>query len=178
MSKSFPHVNEENAPEASKALMKESIKRLWFLPKAHEVFAISPAFYDSYLSMYGNFVGNTSLTPKEQNVVFVTASTQNACEYCMNIHAFGAEASGLSKQEVKDILADQPLSDQKLEVLRQTVSSLLLNHGQLTNESKQAFFESGFTHEQLLEVLLGIGSKVMSNYANLLAESKPEREYS
>ena len=159
MSKSFPHVNEENAPEASKALMKESIKRLGFLPKAHEVFAISPAFYDSYLSMYRNFVGNTSLTPKEQNVVFVTASTQNACEYCMNIHAFGAEASGLSKQDVKNILADQPLSDQKLEVLRQTVSSLLLNHGQLTNESKQAFLNRASRTSSYSKCYLGLAQR-------------------
>ena len=52
---------------------------------------------------------------------------------------------------------------QQVEVVRQ--------RGVVSDAELQAFFDAGFTKRQVLEVVLGVAQKVMSNYTNHLAET-------
>ena len=40
------------------------------------------------------------------------------------------------------------------------------------------FLKSGYTHQNILEVVLGLSQKIISNYVNHLAETPMEEKYS
>ena len=43
--------------------------------------------------------------------------------------------------------------------------------GWVTDDNVKAFLDAGFTHQQILEVILGLAQKVISNYTNHVAET-------
>jgi alkylhydroperoxidase family enzyme len=45
------------------------------------------------------------------------------------------------------------------------------NRGNMDDEDVQAFLDAGFTKRQILEVILGISQKVMSNYTSHFAST-------
>ena len=44
-----------------------------------------------------------------------------------------------------------------------------MQRGKVSKAALEAFFGAGFTEQQALEVVLGIATKVMSNYTNSIA---------
>lgn len=61
--------------------------------------------------------------------------------------------------------------DNKLEALRRVTTSVIENRGWVPQAEMGAFLEAGYTHEQLLDVLLGVAQKTLSNFTNHLAET-------
>jgi hypothetical protein len=64
-----------------------------------------------------------------------------------------------------------PISDSKLEALRQLTSEIVTNRGWPRPESVKRFLSAGYTQANVLEVILGVGLKTLSNYTNHLAET-------
>jgi len=74
--------------------------------------------------------------------------------------------------EVTEALRNEtPLADPKLETLRDFTLSVMRNHGVVDDEKVQAFLDAGYTKRNVLEVILGVAQKVMSNYTNHFAET-------
>jgi alkylhydroperoxidase family enzyme len=55
--------------------------------------------------------------------------------------------------------------------LRKTVAILVEQRGWLSGDDTAYFFAAGFTKAQLLEVIIGISYKTLSNYVNKVAEA-------
>ena len=66
---------------------------------------------------------------------------------------------------------ETPLPNARLEALRTFTLSVVRNRGHADEGTVQAFLDAGFTQRQILEVILGISMKVMSNYTNHLAHT-------
>ena len=60
---------------------------------------------------------------------------------------------------------------EKLQVLHDTTIEMVRNRGQLSEETTQKFHAVGYAQRQLLEIVLGLSQKVMSNYVNHIAET-------
>ena len=58
-----------------------------------------------------------------------------------------------------------------MEALRTFTLSVVRNRGNVDDNAVQAFLDAGFTRRQILEVILGVSQKVMSNYTNRLANT-------
>ena len=67
---------------------------------------------------------------------------------------------------------ESPLPSDRLETLRSFTLSVVRNRGKLSDEEVQAFLDAGYTKRQVLEVVLGLAQKVMSNYTNHFADTK------
>lgn len=80
--------------------------------------------------------------------------------------------TGIAKNmKVDDAITDAlrnetPLPSVKLETLRDFTLKLVRNRGNV-----QLFFDAGYENRQILEIVLGIAQKVMSNYTNHLAQT-------
>lgn len=61
------------------------------------------------------------------------------------------------------------LPDKKLEALKQFTVSLVDKRGQVDESDLAAFTQSGYGPQQVLEILVGIAHKTLSNYTNHLA---------
>ncbi|WP_212751009.1 carboxymuconolactone decarboxylase family protein [Pseudoalteromonas ruthenica] len=60
------------------------------------------------------------------------------------------------------------LPTDKLEILRTITLLLVRNRGRISEQDQQPFFAVGYTQQHLLDIILGLAQKVMSNYVNHL----------
>jgi len=60
---------------------------------------------------------------------------------------------------------------EKLQVLHDTTIAMVRNRGHLSEDVIQKFYAVGYGQRQLLEIVLGLSQKVMSNYVNHIAKT-------
>ncbi len=166
----FTLYNLENAPEAAKPLFEKSIKDFGMIPNLHAVMAESPQLLNSYQQVHTLFQ-DTSLDAEELTVVWQTINIEHDCKYCVPAHTAVAHMMGVDNSIVDNLRNGTPLANPKLEVLRATTLLLVRNRGKLSDEEVQDFFSAGYGKRQLLDIILGISQKVMSNYTNHLANT-------
>ncbi|ROQ27645.1 carboxymuconolactone decarboxylase family protein [Gallaecimonas pentaromativorans] len=167
----------DNAPEQSKALLQKSISAFGRLPSLHAVMAEAPGLLEGYQQLHQLFL-NSSFDNDEKTVVWQTINVENNCHYCVPAHTAIAKAMGVS-DEISNALRDEtPLPTAKLEALRTFALAMMRQRGFVEDEKVQAFLDAGFTQRQVLEVVLGLAQKVMSNYTNHLAKTPMDSAFS
>jgi AhpD family alkylhydroperoxidase len=57
----------------------------------YAVMANSPGLLETYATGYAAFREASGFTPAEQEVVLLTVSHENGCEYCVAAHSFLAD---------------------------------------------------------------------------------------
>ena len=165
----FTSFTAETAPEASKALIEASTAKYGFLPNLHAVLAGAPVAYKAYVDTFALF-GESSFSPLEQQVVYMTANVDNRCHYCVPAHSMIMAAQKLPAEVIEALRENQPLPE-KLEALRTYTRALLDQRGHLQPEQLQAFLDAGYSSQQALEVLVGLAAKTLSNFTNALAQT-------
>ena len=103
--------------------------------------AEAPKALEAYDVLGGLFKGS-SLTTTEQHVVLLTINYENNCGYCMPAHT-----------------------------LRTFTVQVVQKHGWVADGDVQAFLDAGYTRQQILEVIVGMSYKVISNYTNHIADT-------
>jgi AhpD family alkylhydroperoxidase len=176
MSGLFPAHTPETAPEEARPALATALRQLGFVPTMMAKFAEAPLLLQAYQSAAG-FFDQTSFTASERLVVLLTASYENNCDFCMSAHSWGAARQGLDADLVADLRAGRTLQDTRLEALRTFVRTLVVEHGRVPEADQHAFFAAGFMPRQALEAILGVATKVMTNYTNALAVTPPNAEF-
>ncbi len=159
----------QSAPEASRPLLEQAEKSLGFVPNLYGIFAESPAMLEAYATLGGIFDRSTSFTPTERQVVLLSAIFENECDYCMAAHSTIAGMQRVPEDVVQALRNGEPIPDARLEALSDFARKVVQERGWVADADVQTFLDAGFTRAQLLEVILGIGMKVLSNYANHIA---------
>ena len=127
--------------------------------------ATAPALLEGYMTLAGIF-NKTKLSEDERQIILLTASRIHSCSYCMATHSFIATNSGVGADVVTALRNNTPIGHAKLEALRQFVAVMVVNRGWPEATDVQALITAGYSQQTVLEVILGISLKVMSNYTN------------
>jgi uncharacterized peroxidase-related enzyme len=160
----FTPVTKDTAPEASLPVLEHVEKIFGFVPNLMGTLANSPAAAKGYHALISEFV-NCSLTPQEQQVVLLVVSVENRGSYCTGAHSAAAKSRAHVPTEIIDAIRNrQFLSDPKLNALAALTRELVRDRGYADHETFQAFFAAGYRNDQVLEILLGIAVKTISNY--------------
>lgn len=160
----------ESAPAASKPLLASAERAYGFLPNLLSGMATSPALLEGYMTLSGIF-NKTSLSETERQIVLLTASRIHSCTYCMAAHSFISTSSGVSADVVAALRSNTPIADAKLESLRQFAILMVNSRGWPEPAQLQAVLAAGYSGQTVLEVILGISLKVMSNYTNHMVQT-------
>lgn len=160
----------ESAPEAATDVFAGAKKAFGFVPNLMGVMAQAPALVKAYRTLQGLF-DETSLTPTERQIVLLTASAENECHYCVAAHSAIAGMQRVPHDVVESIRRGKPIEDSRLEALRQFTTTLVNARGWAADEELDTFLQAGFTKAQVLEVVLGIGFKTLSNYTNHIVDT-------
>ena len=171
----FPLYDETTAPEGALDALAVTKKNFGMIPNVEKVMAGAPQLLEGYAAMWDSFE-TTTLTPVERQVVFMTANYENECNYCIPWHTLLAERAGIAKTDIDALRSGAPLSDAKLEVLRNFTRTLIANRGKASEAELRVFFDAGYTDVQALEVILGLAIKLISNYTNSIAGTPLDRE--
>lgn len=165
----LPLLTEESADPAARKAMESTRKSLGFVPNLYANMANSPGVLDTYLTGYKHFRTSRCFTPAEQEVVFLTISRENCCAYCMAAHSLvGEKMSGLSAPVLEAVRDGKPLDDARLQALSTFTRTLISHRGRPPKDELQAFLAAGFSERHVLEILLAISVKTISNYTNQL----------
>ncbi len=159
-----------SAPPASQPLLAGAEKAFGFVPNLLGVFAESPVTLEGYLTL-GKLVDQSSLTATERQVAILAISRFNECRYCIAAHSLIAGAQKVPEDVIDAIREDRPIADTRLEALRVFATAAVEKRGWLEDEDIAAFLDAGFSRSQLLEVVLAISFKTLSNYVNHIADT-------
>ncbi|WP_286978172.1 carboxymuconolactone decarboxylase family protein [Pseudomonas sp.] len=162
--------DQNTAPEASKPLLENSQKAFGMVPALHAVMAESPGLLEGYQVLHNLFL-NSSFTAEEQTVVWQSINVEHNCHYCVPAHTGIAKAMKVS-DEISNALRDEtPLPTPKLEALRDFTLAMVRQRGELKTSQIEDFYAAGFSQQNVLEVILALSQKVMSNYTNHVAQT-------
>lgn len=161
----------ESAPEAARPLLQGARSKLGFVPNLYASLAEAPAALKGYL-MLSDRLGETSLTPVEQQVLALAVSAENGCGYCVAAHSTIARHMVQVPGAIIDALrAGQAIPDDRLEALRRYAEATVRHRGEVHGKALDAFLAAGFSRQQAIEVVLGVAMKTLSNYANYLFDT-------
>jgi uncharacterized peroxidase-related enzyme len=160
----------DTAPEKATPMLEKIEDDLGYVPNLFGGLADAPAVLDAYLSLDKRF-RNTELTPLQRNIVLLSASRANECEYCMAAHSKELSEAGFPADEIERVRSAEPLSDDRLEALRLFTHRIVERRGHPTDEHIADFLEAGFERPQVLEVVLGVAMKTLSNYTNHIMDT-------
>lgn len=158
-----------SAPEASRPTLSAIEQKFGFLPNMLAVMSESPAALNGYMGV-SSALGASTLTPAEQIVAQIAASTVNQCTYCVPAHATMALGKGgMTQDQIDAIELDKPLADARLEAVRVFTRSLLDARGAVSQAQLDAFMKAGFSRAQALDIAAIAAQKTLSNYTNGIA---------
>ena len=160
----------ETAPAESQPLLEKSVKNFGMIPNLHAVMAESPALLEAYQASHEIFQ-KTSFDADELTVVWQTVNVEHECHYCVPAHTAIANSMKVDSAVIEALRNRTRLPNGRLQVLHLTTLALVRNRGKLSEAELADFFGAGYARRQLLEIVLGISQKVMSNYVNHLAET-------
>lgn len=161
----------ETAPAASKPVLDAVQKAFSFVPNLQGNMAESPELLTGYSQLWDLF-GKSTLTPHEQQVVYLTSNFENNCHYCMAGHTTLAKMIEMAPEVIAALRAGSVIPDARLEALHVFSTAVVRDHGFVNDGGIEAFLAAGFTRRNVLEVVLGVATKVISNYTNHLVHTK------
>lgn len=167
----------DNAPEQARPLLEKAKQKYGFVPNLLGVMAHAPATLEAYMTLSGLF-DKTSLSPTERQVVLLAISAENECTYCVSAHTAIAQMQNVDADVVEAIRNGKPIKDNKLEALRRFAVEVVTTRGWPSDEAKAAFHDAGYSEAQVLEVILGVGMKTLSNYTNHAADTPLDGAFS
>ncbi len=166
----------ESAPEASKPLLDKSLQGFGMIPNLHGVMAESPALLEGYQLLH-KLLQETSFDAEELTVVWQTINVEHECHYCVPAHTGIAHMMKVDPVLTEALRNGTAMPTEKLQVLHDTTLSMLRNRGNLTDAEMATFYAAGYGQKQLLEIVLGLAQKVMSNYVNHFAKTPTDERF-
>ncbi len=170
MAEFFTFHDEDTAPDESKELLNAAKKQVGFIPNLHAIMAEAPGLLIGYRALNDQFL-KSSLTKEEKTVVWQTVNVEHECHYCVPAHTMIAKGMKVDDAITEALRNETPLSDPKLEALRTFTLSVVRNRAIVDDGDIQTFLDAGYTKRHILEIILGISMKTMSNYTNHFADT-------
>ena len=165
-----------SAPVAAKPLLESSQKAFGMIPGLHAVMAEAPGLLEGYQILHRLF-DNSSFNADEKTVVWQTINVEHACHYCVPAHTGIAKSMKVSDDVSNALRDEKPLPTAKLEALRDFTLAMVRQRGELQDKQVQDFYAAGYTQQNVLEVILGLSQKVMSNYTNHVAQTPVDKAF-
>ncbi len=152
------------APEASKPVLEGIQKGFGFIPNLMATFANSPAVLKGYLALDAEWE-KSAFSAQERQFVLLTASLENGCGYCTAAHSTIAKAFlKVPAATVSAIRNGGSTGSEKTDALVALVREFVSLRGHAQTATIERFLAAGYTKPQVMELLLGIALKTISNY--------------
>lgn len=159
------------SPEQQQEALNKVKAKYGFVANIFKNFSINPAVTEFYMQG-ASILAKGELSPKEQQVVFLTSSKLNGCDYCLAAHGTAAKKSGLAIEDIGALQTGKTLQDTRLEGIRQLTASMVDKRGWLDESDTDRAKEAGLNDSEILEVIALVSLKTLTNYFNHIA--KPE----
>lgn len=138
---------------------------LGFVPNLYAFFAKNETALSDYLAFQNR---KSTLKAKEKEVINLVTSQINGCRYCQSAHSVLGKMNGFTADQIIELRQGTASFDSKLDALVKFTAAVVENRGRVTEEGKAAFFAAGYTEASLIDVVIVVGDKIISNYIHNL----------
>ncbi|MEV8569708.1 carboxymuconolactone decarboxylase family protein [Streptomyces sp. NPDC051322] len=166
----FPDHTVESAPAAARRTVQATADRLGYLPVGVGRMATSPQLLEGFFKMSALFE-STTLEPLARETLILTIAARNGCHLCVAMHTAKLTALGADPELIEALRAQQPPADPNLAAVRAFTLEVLATAGAVDDATLRAFLGHGYTPQNALEVVLGIGAYTTSTLANRLLDA-------
>ena len=109
----------------------------------------------------------------ERQIVLLSASVENNCNYCTAAHSTVLKSfMHVPADVVSAVRSNIPVSDPKLNALVALTKEVVSERGHLKEQTIENFLVAGYQKDQILEVLIGVALKTMSNYLDHISPTE------
>jgi uncharacterized peroxidase-related enzyme len=151
----------DEVSDADKAIFDALKGKLGFVPNLYATFAHSGTALGAYIALQSV---KSSLSPKAREAVNLAVSEVNACAYCLAAHTAIAKMNGFDDAQILDLRAGRAPWDAKLDALARFARGVTEARGHIGAAAVAAFLAAGWTRENLVDAVLLIGDKTVTNY--------------
>ena len=151
---------EEVSPD-NQAIFDNLKKGLGFVPNLYATYAYSDTALGDYLALQNR---KSSLRAKEREVINLVVSQVNDCKYCQSAHTALGKMNGFTDDEILEIRSGSASFDTKLDALAKFAKNITVNRSKPDAEVLENFFNAGYTKENLVDAIIVIGDKFISNF--------------
>jgi len=162
-------LNADSLNNEVRDLLKTVQQEVGFVPNMYANMAHSPSLLQTYMTGYKAFRKESAFSPQEQEVILLTISRENGCEYCVSAHSMiAARQAGINDDILQAIRDGREVNDSRLAALSAFTRKLVTRRGLARKYDVKAFLDAGFSEGQILEIVLAIGMETLSIYSNHL----------
>jgi alkylhydroperoxidase family enzyme len=173
---SFGVLTIETAPEKSKQPLQGLKQKFGFIPNVAATMANSPVLINAFVSAFVNFHGG-SFNEREKQVVLLTNAVTLKCPWTVAFHSTMAIQESVPEVEVHAIRGGKLPSDSKYAALSSMAKGLIEQRGSVTPSDIGNFTSAGYSENQILEVITGIGISTMAATAGNMAGTPVEDRF-
>lgn len=157
----------DEVSDNNKAVFDQMLKAFGKVPNLYATFALNETALPDYLDLQGR---KSTLTTHEREIINLVVSQVNDCKYCTAAHSAVMGMYHFTDEQIMQVRRAQIAFDPKLAALATFVKETALNRGRPSEISYDNFFEAGYTKANLVDVMMAIGDKVISNYLHNITQ--------
>jgi uncharacterized peroxidase-related enzyme len=146
--------------EANRNYVEYFDKRLGHIPNLYLYMMHSASAFDTFYTFHNR---KTSLSLREREVISLVMAEVNKSLYCLSAHTMIAKLNGFDEEQIIQVRQGKADFDPKLDALAGLVKRLAEKTDLGLTTELAAFFEAGYTREDLVDVLHAMGENIISN---------------
>lgn len=151
----------EEVSADNQAIFDQLKKGLGMVPNLYATFAHSQTALANYMAFQN---AKSSVSGKTREVINLVVSQVNECQYCLAAHTMLGKMNGFTDAQIMEIRHGHASFDAKLDALARLTKGITQSRGHVDQALVQAFFAAGWTKESLVDAIVVIGDKTVSNY--------------
>lgn len=163
--KTFTVPTRATVTPANQAIFEQLKQGLGMVPNLYATLAWSEHALANYLALQN---AKSSLKTKEREVINLVVSQVNDCAYCLAAHTVLGGMAGFTPEQIVEIRKGTASFDPRLDALARLVKSAAERRGHAAPELIDAFFAAGYTEANLVDAVVVIGDKTITNYLHAL----------
>ncbi len=152
---------------ANQAIFDQLAAKLGKVPNLYATFAHSEHALGTYLALQN---ARSSITGKAREVVNLVVSEVNACDYCLAAHTVIGGRMGFTPDQILEIRSGRASFDARLDALARLARNVTETRGHADPALVEAFFAAGWSKAHLVDVIVAVGDKTISNYLHATTE--------
>lgn len=160
----LPVITKEAADEKTAKTFDAIQSKFGMVPNIFKGMANSSVTLNAYLQL-DQLIAGGSFSPVEQDIVRITVSQHNKCNYCLAAHNGSLLSNGVSKEEILNIRKGNA-TNPKHQVLIDFTRKVIQTVGHVSDSDLDTFKKAGFSNTHAAEISAIIAQKFMSNYFN------------
>lgn len=157
----------EEVSSNNQAIFDNLKKAVGFVPNLFATYAHSENALGNYLNLSN---AKTSLKAKEKEAVNLAVSEVNNCIYCLSAHTAIGKMNGFTDDQILELRSGNASFDNRLDALAKLAKNITENRGATDATVLNNFFAVGWTKENLIDTIVLVGDKTISNYINNTTE--------